>query len=92
MRDVLELREDTNQSVPSCRRYNAKLSGERQLTRREDARAELNSPGIHMSSRSALAHFSASLYRGPSLSGPVGWLVEQLLPLGHPGLSHSLRE
>ena len=43
------------------------------------------------STNSALIHFSDSLYRGPSLSGPVGWLVAHLLPLGHPGECCPLR-
>jgi hypothetical protein len=37
-----------------------------------------------------LVHFSVSLYRGPALSGPVGWLVELLLPLDSAGEADAL--
>jgi hypothetical protein len=70
--------------------HNAEFSSGRQPTRREDAWATARSPASQQADSQAPICCNDSLYRGPSRSGLVGWLVARRLPLDFPGESDTL--
>ena len=68
------------------------FTGKRRLSRREDASSRLNSPGDHMAALSRLSGATTRYTEARPAKGGVGWLVEQLLPLGHPATRSTHRE